>query len=48
MRSEPRAALPGLAIWPGLCIVLAVLCFNIFGDALRNVADPRLRGSGRR
>jgi peptide/nickel transport system permease protein len=41
-------AQPGLAIWPGLCIALAVFSFNIFGDALRDVADPRLRGSGRR
>jgi peptide/nickel transport system permease protein len=41
-------AQPGLAIWPGLCIGLAVFSFNIFGDALRDVADPRLRGSGRR
>jgi peptide/nickel transport system permease protein len=41
-------AQPGLAIWPGLFIGLAVFSFNIFGDALRDVADPRLRGSGRR
>ena len=41
-------AQPGLAIWPGLCIALAVFSFNIFGDALRDVSDPRLRGSGRR
>jgi peptide/nickel transport system permease protein len=39
---------PGLAIWPGLCIGTAVFGFNIFGDALRDVLDPRLRGSGRR
>jgi peptide/nickel transport system permease protein len=41
-------AQPGLAIWPGVCIGLAVFGFNIFGDALRDVLDPRLRGSGRR
>lgn len=41
-------AQPGLAIWPGVCIGLAVFAFNIFGDALRDVSDPRLRGSGRR
>jgi len=35
---------PGLAIWPGLCIASAVFGFNIFGDALRDVLDPRLRG----
>jgi peptide/nickel transport system permease protein len=36
---------PGLAVYPGLCIGLAVFGFNIFGDALRDVFDPRLRGS---
>lgn len=34
---------PGLAIWPGLCIATAVFGFNMFGDALRDVLDPRLR-----
>lgn len=43
MRSQP-----GLAIWPGVCIGLAVFSFNVLGDALRDVTDPRLRGSGRR
>lgn len=41
-------AQPGLAIWPGVFIGLAVFGFNIFGDALRDTLDPRLRGSGRR
>ena len=36
---------PWLAIWPGLAITLSVFGFNIFGDALRDVLDPRLRGS---
>lgn len=36
---------PGLAIWPGVCIALAVFGFNIFGDALRDTLDPRMRGS---
>jgi peptide/nickel transport system permease protein len=36
---------PGLAIWPGLAISLVVFGFNMFGDALRDVLDPRLRGS---
>lgn len=35
---------PGLAIFPGLAIGLAVFSFNILGDALRDVLDPRLRG----
>jgi peptide/nickel transport system permease protein len=37
---------PLLAVWPGLAISLAVFGFNMFGDALRDVLDPRLRGSG--
>jgi peptide/nickel transport system permease protein len=32
-------------IVPGLAISIAVLAFNIFGDALRDALDPRLRGS---
>ena len=36
---------PWLAIWPGLAISLSVFGFNMFGDALRDVLDPRLRGS---
>ena len=35
---------PWLAIWPGLAISLSVFGFNMFGDALRDVLDPRLRG----
>ncbi|MBM3139214.1 MAG: ABC transporter permease [Chloroflexi bacterium] len=38
---------PGLALWPGVCIALAVFGFNMFGDALRDVLDPRLRGTRR-
>ena len=37
---------PWMAIWPGLAISLAVFGFNMLGDALRDVLDPRLRGSG--
>ncbi|HZU77044.1 MAG TPA: ABC transporter permease [Dehalococcoidia bacterium] len=36
---------PWLSIWPGLAISLTVYGFNMFGDALRDVLDPRLRGS---
>lgn len=36
---------PWLAFWPGLAISLAVFGFNMLGDALRDVLDPRLRGS---
>ena len=34
---------PWLAIWPGVAISLAVFGFNIFGDALRDLLDPKLR-----
>ena len=34
---------PGLAIWPGLAIALAVLGLNMLGDGLRDLLDPRLR-----
>ena len=33
-----------LSIWPGLAISAAVFGFNMLGDALRDVLDPRLRG----
>ena len=33
-----------LAVVPGVAISLAVLGFNLLGDALRDVLDPRLRG----
>jgi peptide/nickel transport system permease protein len=36
---------PWMAIFPGVAISLAVFGFNLFGDALRDVLDPRLRGS---
>ena len=36
---------PWLAIWPGVAISLAVYGFNLFGDAIRDVLDPRLRGT---
>lgn len=35
---------PHLAIFPGLAISFAVLGWNLLGDALRDVWDPRLRG----
>jgi peptide/nickel transport system permease protein len=33
-----------LAVFPGAAITLVVLGFNLFGDALRDVLDPRMRG----
>ncbi len=35
---------PWLVIFPGLAIAVVVYSFNMFGDALRDVLDPRLRG----
>jgi peptide/nickel transport system permease protein len=34
---------PWLILYPGLAIMLAVLGFNLLGDGLRDVLDPRLR-----
>lgn len=48
MLNEARERLvqfPHLAIFPGLVIFFTVYSFNMLGDALRDVLDPRLRGS---
>jgi hypothetical protein len=39
---------PWLALWPGLCLTLVVYSLNMFGDAMRDLLDPRLRGGGGR
>ncbi len=39
---------PWMALWPSVAISLAVFGFNMLGDALRDVLDPRLRGAGAR
>lgn len=36
---------PWMATWPGVAISLAVFGFNMLGDALRDLLDPRLRGA---
>jgi peptide/nickel transport system permease protein len=36
---------PWLALAPGLCLTVVVYATNMFGDALRDIFDPRLRGS---
>ena len=52
MISFARNWLPTLAdhwyivVYPGLAIVLFVLAWNLVGDALRDILDPRLRGRG--
>ena len=45
-RSSSTASTPSSAAWwvvlfPGLAIVVTVLAFNVLGDALRDVLDPR-------
>jgi peptide/nickel transport system permease protein len=37
---------PWMVLWPSVAISLAVFGFNMLGDALRDVLDPRLRGGG--
>ncbi len=37
---------PWLALAPGLCLTIVVYAINMFGDALRDVLDPRMRGAG--
>ena len=34
---------PTLAIYPGVCIMITVLSFNLLGDGLRDALDPRLK-----
>ena len=36
---------PWLALWPGVALSLAVFGANMLGDALRDLLDPRLRGT---
>ena len=38
---------PALALWPGLCLTVVVYGVNMFGDAMRDLLDPRLRGGER-
>ena len=35
---------PGMALWPGFALALVVYGVNLFGDAVRDLLDPRLRG----
>ena len=49
MLSQARVMMelaPWLMIGPGLVIMLAVLGFNLLGDAIRDLIDPRLRSKG--
>ena len=41
------AEAPWLMLWPGLALTSVIFGSNVFGDALRDILDPRLRGAGR-
>jgi ABC-type dipeptide/oligopeptide/nickel transport system permease subunit len=34
---------PWLTLFPGLCIMITVLAFNLVGDGLRDAFDPQQR-----
>lgn len=36
---------PWLALAPGICLTIVVYSINVFGDALRDLLDPRMKGS---
>ena len=36
---------PWMALAPGACVALLVICLNLLGDGIRDAMDPRLRGS---
>ena len=38
MRAQPQ-----LALYPGICVMITVLAFNMLGDGLRDALDPRLK-----
>ena len=35
---------PGISVYSGLCILVTILAFNMLGDGVRDMIDPRLRG----
>lgn len=46
MLSENRTAMelaPWTVLYPGIALAIVVLCINMFGDAVRDYLDPRLR-----
>ncbi|PIQ61757.1 MAG: diguanylate cyclase, partial [Bdellovibrio sp. CG12_big_fil_rev_8_21_14_0_65_39_13] len=46
MLSDARSFIessPWMVTLPGLCILIVVLGFNLFGDGLRDALDPRLK-----
>jgi len=41
---EYMLSAPWITTFPGLAILVTVVAFNMVGDGLRDVLDPRLRG----
>ena len=39
------ALAPHMVVWPFIALAVTVFSFNVLGDALRDVLDPRLRGT---
>jgi peptide/nickel transport system permease protein len=35
---------PGISVYSGLCILVTILSFNMLGDGVRDMIDPKLRG----
>ena len=35
---------PWMVIWPGLTLAIVIYGLNMFGDAVRDILDPRLKG----
>lgn len=49
MLSENRSAMeiaPWTVLYPGIALAVIVLCINMFGDAVRDYMDPRIRKNG--
>jgi peptide/nickel transport system permease protein len=45
---DNMGAAPWLVIAPGASLMMTVMAFSLFGDAVRDIADPRLRAEARR
>lgn len=45
---EYMLSAPWMAVWPGLALGFVVFGINMLGDALRDILDPRMRGTQRR
>lgn len=40
---DPLRQAPWISLFPGIAIMLAVMCFNLIGDGLRDALDPKQR-----